>query len=469
MSKRIRLAYDIISKRAIETESGVNIDAALNSIVSYRVVTGTGADSHPDVDTPSSRVIYLVMVDGASGEDAYKDWIWHGGAWVCVGGTSTDLSEFVGVFQQEFTAEQQATARANVGLDRVDNTSDSDKKTAFTGAIAQDDSGFVTGDAAYDALLAKADRVQGATGGNLASLDQTGNLADSGKKVSDFATSAQGGKADSAIQGVKLAGAQSAITPDAGNIVTIPDAVATGDQGETNGLMTAADKAKLAGIASGAEVNVQSDWSVTDSSSDAYIANKPNLATVATSGQYSDLTGTPNLATVATSGQYSDLTGTPNLATVATSGQYSDLSGTPNLATVATSGQYSDLSGTPVVTTTTVGQDTFMYTYDGNKVYADRASKAETDVSGNSLAIGLDANDKVASIGGKQLAGGDVMTGATASTAGTAGLVPAPGIGDQDKVLKGDGTWGEAASSAIISYNSVTEEIHFDFSGGAGN
>ena len=34
------------------------------------------------------------------------------------------------------------------------------------------------------------------------------------------------------------------------------------------------------------------------------------------------------------------------------------------------------------------------------------------------------------------------MQGATANTAGQAGLVPAPSAGDQDKVLKGDGSWG---------------------------
>lgn len=34
------------------------------------------------------------------------------------------------------------------------------------------------------------------------------------------------------------------------------------------------------------------------------------------------------------------------------------------------------------------------------------------------------------------------MTGATAETAGQQGFVPAPEAGDQDKVLKGDGTWG---------------------------
>lgn len=44
------------------------------------------------------------------------------------------------------------------------------------------------------------------------------------------------------------------------------------------------------------------------------------------------------------------------------------------------------------------------------------------------------------------------MTGATSSTAGAHGLVPAPAAGDQDKVLKGDGTWGDAAATAIVAY-----------------
>ena len=57
------------------------------------------------------------------------------------------------------------------------------------------------------------------------------------------------------------------------------------------------------------------------------------LATVATSGAYTDLSGRPSLATVATSGKYSDLTGTPSLAAVATSGSYDDLSDTPSIPT----------------------------------------------------------------------------------------------------------------------------------------
>ena len=55
----------------------------------------------------------------------------------------------------------------------------------------------------------------------------------------------------------------------------------------------------------------------------------------------------------------------------------------------------------------------------------------------------------------KKLESVPVMTGAASSTAGSAGLVPAPSAGDQDKVLKGNGTWetiptmtGAASSAA---------------------
>lgn len=43
---------------------------------------------------------------------------------------------------------------------------------------------------------------------------------------------------------------------------------------------------------------VQSNWAQTDSSQVSYIANKPNLATVATTGAYSDLSGKPTIPTV---------------------------------------------------------------------------------------------------------------------------------------------------------------------------
>ena len=65
----------------------------------------------------------------------------------------------------------------------------------------------------------KADKVSGATADNFAGLDANGNLKDSGSKASDFATAAQGAKADSAIQTVKVNG--TALTPDANKAVNV--------------------------------------------------------------------------------------------------------------------------------------------------------------------------------------------------------------------------------------------------------
>lgn len=47
-----------------------------------------------------------------------------------------------------------------------------------------------------------------------------------------------------------------------------------------SGLMSSTDKTKLDGIASGAEANVQSDWSQSDNTADDYIKNKPTIPTV---------------------------------------------------------------------------------------------------------------------------------------------------------------------------------------------
>lgn len=51
-----------------------------------------------------------------------------------------------------------------------------------------------------------------------------------------------------------------------------------------------------------------------------------------------------------------------------------------------------------------------------------------------------------------------VMTGATSSAAGASGLVPAPSAGDQDKVLTGAGTWADQAGSRlmVVTLDAVT-------------
>lgn len=138
-------------------------------------------------------------------------------------------------------------------------------------------------------------------------------------------------------------------------------------------------------ISASAAPQVQANWNESDTSAVSYIQNKPdlsiyaesaNLATVATTGDYDDLTDKPDLsiyaessslATVATTGDYDDLTDKPdlsiyaetaNLATVATTGDYDDLTDKPDLsiyaessslATVATTGDYDDLLNKPTI------------------------------------------------------------------------------------------------------------------------
>lgn len=114
------------------------------------------------------------------------------------------------------------------------------------------------------------------------------------------------------------------------------------------GFMSAADKTKLDGLASVATSGAYSD-----------LSGAPALASVATSGSYNDLSDKPSqfsgsyndLTDKPTlfSGDYADLTNAPALADVATSGAYADLSGKPSLAAVATSGAYADLSGKPTL------------------------------------------------------------------------------------------------------------------------
>lgn len=52
-----------------------------------------------------------------------------------------------------------------------------------------------------------------------------------------------------------------------------------------------------------------------------------------------------------------------------------------------------------------------------------------------------------------------VMAGATSSTAGAKGLVPAPVAGDQGKFLKGDGTWGEIQIPQVRTTLYLTDNI----------
>lgn len=93
-----------------------------------------------------------------------------------------------------------------------------------------------------------------------------------------------------------------ALGDDANFATTITEEIASKvDKVEGKGLSTndytTDEKQKLAGIAAGAEVNVQSDWNVTDSSNDAFIKNKPTkLSQFTNDANYVNIDQATNIA-----------------------------------------------------------------------------------------------------------------------------------------------------------------------------
>ena len=139
------------------------------------------------------------------------------------------------------------------------------------------------------------------------------------------------------------------------------------------------------------EEQVQSDWAQTNNQAVDFIKNKPNLATVATSGSYDDLTdkptipaaqvqsdwsqadssavdyikNKPSLSEVATSGDYEDLTNKPTIPAAQVQSDWAQTNSSsvdyiknkPNLASVATSGSYNDLTDKPSIPSGQVQSD----------------------------------------------------------------------------------------------------------------
>ena len=134
----------------------------------------------------------------------------------------------------------------------------------------------------YDALATKQDTLTPGLGIN---IDLSNNIT-----VDADATPTDGSNKPVASNGVydALATKQDNLTVGSNiqidpltNTISATDTTYSDATQSVSGLESAADKKKLDGIAAGAEVNVQSDWNVSDSTSDAFIKNKPTLGTAA--------------------------------------------------------------------------------------------------------------------------------------------------------------------------------------------
>jgi hypothetical protein len=159
------------------------------------------------------------------------------------------------------------------------------------------------------------------------------------------------------------------------------------------------------------------------------VTNKPNFATVASSGSYNDLTNQPTLF----DGNYQSLTNLPtlNIADWNTAfawgnhaGLYrplsyvptwSEVTNKPNFATVATSGSYNDLTNKPNITDTLSSKAVLLIgdqTVSGNKTYtgiltsesfvktggtSSQFLKADGSVDNNAYSVVREVNDEFVS------------------------------------------------------------------------
>ena len=139
----------------------------------------------------------------------------------------------------------------------------------------------------------------------------TGAKGDKGDKGDKGEKGEQGIQGLQGIQGVK--GADGLTTQirvngstytQSNGLITLPDYPTLSGSGsgltttQEQQITTAYNHSQSTHAPVNAEQNVQSNWNETNSSSDAYILNKPNLSTVATSGSYNDLTNKPTFPSV---------------------------------------------------------------------------------------------------------------------------------------------------------------------------
>lgn len=266
----------------------------------------------------------------------------------------------------------------------IDNSVVQEKLTAGDNITITED-GVISATVPSVDISGKADKVEDAVNGNLAGLDSNGNLTDSG------------------------------IAAD--RVVQDPNYVHT-DQNFTTEL-----KNKLVNIEAGAEVNVQADWTEENSSSDAYIRNKPDLSQYASPEDIEQLE--------------QDISGKADKVSGATAGNLAGLDSTGNLTD-------SGISASDVATQT------------------DLAGKQDTLIAGNNITI---VGNVISSTGGGSFTQVQSNWNETDSSAVSyiqnkptipSGnqLLPAATSADENKVLTvsntGDPIWANAPSGADV-------------------
>lgn len=187
-----------------------------------------------------------------------KALVWDGTNWVPWEANVNSVTGVKGNSESSYRTGDVNITAANVGAAPTSHASSSDTYGKGTSS----NYGHVKLSDATDGTSAAA------SGGTAATPKAVKDALDAAKSYADGL--------DTGVSDVKVDGTSVVTSGVAAIDLTGKVDKETGKGLSTNDYTTD-EKNKLAGIASGAEVNVQSDWNVTSSGSDAYIRNKPSL------------------------------------------------------------------------------------------------------------------------------------------------------------------------------------------------
>lgn len=238
---------EFAARRAYDDETGENIHTAIHNRTTmaqvveaietalanyggFKVVPLVNGVPDPSPDLPSEKFIYLTKEDPSAKTDPYTEWIWIAGTpdghWDCIGETSIDLT---GYWHGGIT--QEGSGNVVTGISVVSGEVTVTKGKTVSDGANKVEASLTNGNILIDGvetqvcdISGKADKVANATAGNFAGLDGNGNLTNSDSKAADFATAAQGTKADSAVQGVQKNGTDIALDANNKANVVVNDA-----------------------------------------------------------------------------------------------------------------------------------------------------------------------------------------------------------------------------------------------------
>lgn len=237
---------------------------------------------------------------------------------------------------------------------------------------------------------------------------------------------------------------------------------------------------------SNAEANVQSDWSVSDTGSDAYIKNKPtslpanggNASTVNGHSVQSDVPANAvftDTKPVTMKGATASASGSAGYVPAPASGSNTkylrgdgtwstppDTNTTYEVATSSSNGLLSSADKTKL-DGIAIGANKYVhpsYTAKSSGLY-----KVTVDATGHVSAVDAVTKSDITSLG---IPGSDTNTwtplkGATTETDGTAGYAPAPTKGAANRYLRSDGTWQvpPSASLSTLGITATATELNY--------